>query len=288
MIEDLTGKVAVVTGAASGIGRVLAGRLAASGARLVLADIEDGPLEEVASALRDGGAEVVAVHADVSKADDVERIGMTAMDVYGALHLCVNNAGVAGGGLAWEVPLDEWDWVLGVNLYGVIHGLRSFVPRIIESGGGHVVNIASMAGLTSNPGMAAYNVTKHSVVTLSETLALDLSLTHPEVGVTVVCPGWVRTQINRSERNRPERPGSALDHDRGAGGGTELQFDLRAIVDGLIESGLEPDDVADMIVEAVRTGRFTVLTHPGWQSMVTRRVEGLLAGEQPRLDLPTN
>jgi len=226
----------------------------------------------------------VAVHADVSKADDVERVAMTAMDVYGALHLCVNNAGVAGGGLAWEVPLDEWDWVLGVNLYGVVHGLRSFVPRIIESGGGHVVNIASMAGLTSNPGMAVYNVTKHSVVTLSETLALDLSLTHPEVGVTVVCPGWVRTQINRSERNRPERAGSALDVEPA----TELQFDLRSIVDGLIESGLEPDDVADMILDAVRTGRFTVLTHPEWQAMVTRRVEGLLAGEQPRLDLPTN
>ena len=284
MIEDLTGKVAVVTGAASGIGRALAGRLAAAGARLVLADIEDRPLEEVAAALRADGAEVVAVHADVSKADDVERVAMTAMDVYGALHLCVNNAGVAGGGLAWEVPLDEWDWVLGVNLYGVVHGLRSFVPRIIESGGGHVVNIASMAGLTSNPGMAVYNVTKHSVVTLSETLALDLSLTHPEVGVTVVCPGWVRTQINRSERNRPERAGSALDVEPA----TELQCDLRSIVDGLIESGLEPDDVADMILDAVRTGRFTVLTHPEWQAMVTRRVEGLLAGEQPRLDLPTN
>jgi NAD(P)-dependent dehydrogenase (short-subunit alcohol dehydrogenase family) len=284
MIEDLTGKVAVVTGAASGIGKALAGRLAAAGAKLVLADIEDRPLEEVAASLRADGAEVVAVHADVSKADDVERIGMTAMDVYGALHLCVNNAGVAGGGLAWEIGLDEWDWVLGVNLYGVIHGLRSFVPRIIESGGGHVVNIASMAGLTSNPGMASYNVTKHSVVTLSETLAIDLSLTHPEVGVTVVCPGWVRTQINRSERNRPERAGSALDHDAG----TELQFDLRSIVDGLIESGLEPDDVAEMILDAVRTGRFTVLTHPEWQAMVTRRVDGILAGEQPRLDLPTN
>ena len=284
MIEDLTGKVAVVTGAASGIGRALAGRLAAAGAKLVLADIEDRPLEEVATSLRAGGAEVVALRADVSKAEDVERIGATAMESFGALHLCVNNAGVAGGGLAWEIGLDEWDWVLGVNLYGVIHGLRSFVPRIIESGGGHVVNIASMAGLTSNPGMASYNVTKHSVVTLSETLALDLSLTHPEVGVTVVCPGWVRTQINRSERNRPERAGSALDVEPT----TELQFDLRSIVDGLIESGLEPDDVADMILDAVRTGRFTVLTHPEWQAMVTRRVEGILAGDQPRLDLPTN
>ena len=284
MIEDLSGRVAVVTGAASGIGRALAGALAAAGSRLVLADIEDGPLEDVAAALRADGAEVVAVHADVSRADDVERIAMTAMDVHGALHLCVNNAGVAGGGLAWEVDLDEWDWVIGVNLYGVVHGIRSFVPRIIASGGGHVVNIASMAGLTSNPGMGPYNVTKHGVVTLSETLALDLSLTHPEVGVTVVCPGWVRTQINRSERNRPERAGSALDHEPA----TELQFDLRSIVDGLIESGLDPDDVAAEILDAVRTGRFTVLTHPEWQRMVTRRVEGLLAGEQPRLDLPGN
>lgn len=282
MIEDLGGKVAVVTGAASGIGRAVAGRLAAAGARLVLADIELAPLEATADALRADGAEVAAVRADVADAAQVEQLGDVAVDTFGALHLCVNNAGVASGGLTWEIDLEDWAWVLGVNLWGVVHGVRSFVPRIIESGGGHVVNIASMAGLTSNPGMAPYNVTKHAVVTLSETLALDLSLTHPEVGVTVVCPGWVRTQINRSERNRPERSGSALDHD----GDVVPQFDLRSVIDGLIATGLEPDDVAAQIVDAVQTGRFTVLTHPGWQSLVSRRVERILDGEPPTLDMP--
>jgi len=285
MIEDLTGKVAVVTGAASGIGRALSGRLAAAGAKLVLADIETVPLEAVAAELRDGGAEVVTVHADVSQAADVEGIATAAMDAFGALHLCVNNAGVAEGGLTWEIDLPAWEWVIGVNLYGVVHGLRSFVPRIIASGGGHVVNIASMAGLTSNPGMAPYNVTKHAVVTLSETLALDLSFTHPEVGVTVVCPGWVRTQINRSGRNRPEASGIARELTEDPG---EMQDGLRTMIDQLIETGLEPEDVAGQIIDAVQSGQFTVLTHPEWQQMVSRRVDGLLAGEQPRLELPTN
>jgi len=285
MIEDLTGKVAVVTGAASGIGRALSGRLAAAGAKLVLADIETVPLEAVAAELRYGGAEVVTVHADVSQAADVEGIAIAAMDAFGALHLCVNNAGVAEGGLTWEIDLPAWEWVIGVNLYGVVHGLRSFVPRIIASGGGHVVNIASMAGLTSNPGMAPYNVTKHAVVTLSETLALDLSFTHPEVGVTVVCPGWVRTQINRSGRNRPEASGIARELTEDPG---EMQDGLRTMIDQLIETGLEPEDVAGQIIDAVQSGQFTVLTHPEWQQMVSRRVDGLLAGEQPRLELPTN
>jgi short-subunit dehydrogenase len=285
MIEDLTGKVAVVTGAASGIGRALSGRLAAAGAKLVLADIESVPLEAVAAELRDGGTEVVTVHADVSQAADVEGIATAAMDAFGALHLCVNNAGVAEGGLTWEIDLPAWEWVIGVNLYGVVHGLRSFVPRIIASGGGHVVNIASMAGLTSNPGMAPYNVTKHAVVTLSETLALDLSFTHPEVGVTVVCPGWVRTQINRSGRNRPEASGIARELTEDPG---EMQDGLRTMIDQLIDTGLEPEDVAGQIIDAVQSGQFTVLTHPEWQQMVSRRVDGLLAGEQPRLELPTN
>lgn len=283
-MDDVTDKVAVVTGAASGIGRSLAGAFAAEGMRLVLSDIEAGPLEVVADELRATGADVFAVTADVSVASDVERIATAAMDVFGALHVACNNAGVAAGGLSWEIDVEDWRWVLGVNLFGVIHGIHSFVPRIIESGGGHVVNTASMAGLTSNAGMGPYNASKHAVVTLSETLGLELSMTHPEVGVTVVCPGWVRTQINRSERNRPQRS----EPTPGRSGGTDDGGGLRSIVDQLIESGLEPDDIAAMVVDAIRTNRFYVLTHPEWQSQVSQRVERILAGEPPAMNLPGN
>lgn len=282
-MEDLDGKVAVVTGAASGIGRSLARAFAGQGMRLVLADIEAAPLEEVASELRGSGTDVFAVTADVSVASDVERIGAAADDVFGGLHVACNNAGVAAGGLSWEVGLEDWDWVLGVNLYGVIHGIRSFVPRIIASGGGHVVNTASMAGLTSAPGMGPYNVSKHAVVTLSETLALELAMTHPEVGVTVVCPGWVRTGINRSERNRP------VDAARPRAEGDESAVPaLRSMIDDLIETGLDPADVAGLVVDAVRASRFSVLTHPEWIGMVRDRTERLLSGETPVLRLPGN
>ncbi len=282
-MEDLDGKVAVVTGAASGIGRSLAHAFAGQGMRLVLVDIEAAPLEEVASELRGSGNDVFAVTADVSVASDVERVGAAADDVFGGLHVACNNAGVGAGGLSWEVGLEDWDWVLGVNLYGVIHGIRSFVPRIIASGGGHVVNTASMAGLTSAPGMGPYNVSKHAVVTLSETLALELAMTHPEVGVTVVCPGWVRTRINRSERNRPvddTRPRAEIDE--------AAVPALRSMIDDLIETGLDPADVAGLVVDAVRTSRFSVLTHPEWIGMVRDRTERLLSGETPVLRLPGN
>lgn len=282
-MEDLDGRVAVVTGAASGIGRSLAHAFAGQGMRLVLADIEAAPLEQVASELRGSGTDVFAVTADVSVASDVERIGAAADDVFGGLHVACNNAGVAAGGLSWEVGLEDWDWVLGVNLYGVIHGIRSFVPRIIASGGGHVVNTASMAGLTSAPGMGPYNVSKHAVVTLSETLALELAMTHPEVGVTVVCPGWVRTGINRSERNRP------VDAVRPRAEGDDSAVPaLRSMIDDLIETGLDPADVAGLVVDAVRASRFSVLTHPEWIGMVRDRTERLLSGETPVLRLPGN
>ncbi len=281
-MDEFDGKVAVVTGAASGIGRALSDAFAGLGMRVVLADIEAGPLEATAQELRAAGADVFAVTADVSRFQDVERIGEAAMDVFGGLHVACNNAGVAGGGLAWEVDLETWNWVLGVNLMGVVHGLHAFTPRIIASGGGHIVNTASMAGLTSTPGMSPYNASKHAVVTISESMALELAMTHPEVGISVLCPGWVRTRINESERNRPGWTPPAEETEAGA------LNQMRQMVDNLIAEGLQPAVVANLVVEAIREQRFYVLTHPEWQGMVRDRVDRMLSGENPGLVLPGN
>ena len=282
-MEDFEGKVAVVTGAASGIGQALAEAFAAEGMKLVLADIESGPLEETAGRLREGGADVFAVTADVAEASDVERIGTAAMDVFGGLHIACNNAGVSGGGLSWEIPLSTWKWILDVDLWGVIHGVHTFTPLIIASGGGHIVNTASMAGLTSHGGMGPYNVAKHGVVTLSETMYMELQMTHPEVGVSVLCPGWVRTQINRSERNRTDGVDVAAVEEVDEGLAA-----LKAMVDTWIAEGLTPAHVASLVVDAVRTGRFYVLTHPEWQGSVRDRVDRMLSGENPHAVLPGN
>lgn len=281
-MDSFEGKVAVVTGAASGIGRALSTAFAHEGMRLVIADIEPGPLESVAEDLRSTGADVFAVTADVSVPSDVDRIGTAAMDVYGSLHVACNNAGVSGGGLSWEIDLETWRWILDVDLWGVIHGVRTFTPLIIASGGGHVVNTASMAGLTSNPGMGPYNVAKHGVVTLSETMYVELQMTHPEVGVSVLCPGWVRTRIHESERNRPGEP--AVE----AGESAQGLAALKEMVAGWIAEGLQPAHVASLVVDAVREGRFWVLTHPEWQGMVRDRVDRMLSGESPWAQLPPN
>lgn len=281
-MEDFVGKVAVVTGAASGIGRAMAAAFAGEGMRLVLADVESEPLEATAEELRSGGAEVATILADVARPEEVDRIGSTAMAEFGALHVACNNAGVSGGGLSWEIDLETWRWILDIDLWGVIHGVRTFTPLIIASGGGHIVNTASMAGLTSNPGMGPYNVAKHGVVTLSETMFVELQMTHPEVGVSVLCPGWVRTRIHESERNRPDLPDvQVTETDEGLSA-------LKEMVAGWIAEGLQPAHVASLVVEAIRENRFYVLTHPEWQGMVRDRVDRMLSGEQPWAQLPPN
>ena len=279
--KSFDGKVAVVTGAAGGIGLALTEALSAAGAKIVMADIEAATLAESAERLTTSGAEVATFEVDVSDADAVESLAAFAVDTFGALHVACNNAGVSGGGLAWEVDTATWDWILGVNLFGVIHGVRSFVPRIIESGGGHVLNTASMAGLTSPPGMSPYNVSKHGVVTLSEGLYQELQLTHPEVGVSVLCPGWVRTRIHEADRNKPGGP-EQIDPD----GDPSMLGSMREMVEGLINAGLDPAEVAGLALDAMQNDQFYVLTHDGWNQMVENRLQRVVAGENPQIALP--
>jgi len=278
-MDELTGKVGVITGAASGIGRAMAVAFAAEGMHLALADVEVGPLEDTAEMVRAEGVNAIAVPTDVSDGTQVEALAERTIGEFGDLHLACNNAGVSGGGLTWEIDLDTWNWVLGVNLFGVIHGLRSFTPRIIASGGGHIVNTASMAGLTSPPGMSPYNVSKHAVVTLSEAMSVELSMANPEVGISVLCPGWVRTRIHEADRNRPSDPAAALDEEVEAG--AEGMEQMRDLVSSLIAGGLDPAAVAAQVVTAVKERRPWILTHPDWMEMVTGRTDRIVAGEPP-------
>jgi NAD(P)-dependent dehydrogenase (short-subunit alcohol dehydrogenase family) len=272
-MQDLPGKVAVITGAASGIGKAVAGRAAAEGMRVVVADIEEGPLKEVADELTTVGAECVSVVADVSDAASVRALRDRALDRFGAVHLVHNNAGVGLGGPIWEVSEEDWRWILGVNLLGVVHGIATFVPVLIEQGIGHVVNTASIAGLTTSPFLGPYNATKQAVVAISETLFKDLEATGASgVGVSVLCPGFVQTRIAESDRNRP-----AWAPDREIGGAAEL----RAAVQSLVNGGISPEVVADNVFDAVRTNTFYILTHPELDAAVETRFQDILQRRPP-------
>ncbi len=276
-MKQLENRVAVVTGAASGIGKGISTRLARAGVKLVMADVERGALDKAVAELRAGGAEAVGVECDVSSAESVADLARQSIDTYGAVHILVNNAGVAGGSggkATWERSLDEWDWVMGVNLMGVIHGIRSFVPIMIEQDDeGHVVNTASVAGLV--PGSGIYGVTKHGVVALSESLFNEFAGRGTKLGVSVLCPGWVNTRIIESERNRPEAP-------REDPGENAAMFEaMRQMVAQKIASGLDPEEVGGMVVDAIQQRRFYILTHPNWSSMIENRMQNILKGGDP-------
>jgi NAD(P)-dependent dehydrogenase (short-subunit alcohol dehydrogenase family) len=275
-MQELRGKVAVVTGGASGIGLAMARRFSAEGMKVVLADIEAPVLAEAAGRLRSEGADVLDVVTDVSEAGQVEELAAKTVAHYGAVHVVCNNAGVAGGGgPVWDIPLGDWEWVLGVNLSGVVHGVRSFLPRLLKAGEGHVVNTASMAGLLGFYTSPPYAVSKFGVVALSESLYNQLQIAGAPVGVSVLCPAWVRTRIHESDRNRP--PGA------GAPGATEPDEPERQAMERVIESGMDPAEVAERVLAAVRSGQFYVLPHDDefWLSLIRERTNGIVEGRNP-------
>jgi NAD(P)-dependent dehydrogenase (short-subunit alcohol dehydrogenase family) len=253
--------------------------------RVLVADVDEAGLESAREALAASGAEARALRSDVSCAEDVERLAATAWEAFGGADLVFNNAGVLAGGLAWERPLADWEWVLGVNLWGVIHGLRAFLPRMLARGApAHVVNTASVGGLLTGPMLSPYLVSKHAVVALSECVHHELELVRAPVRVSVLCPGAVATGIARSERVRPERLG------RGAPAATPLARSSlaasleAAFADGLragVAAGMPPAELALRTFEALREDRFWILPDPGFRGAVERRLRGILDGSNP-------
>jgi NAD(P)-dependent dehydrogenase (short-subunit alcohol dehydrogenase family) len=280
-MREFQGKVAVITGAASGIGRAIAERCAREGMRVVLADVEKPALEQTAAQMEAAGATVLPVVTDVSKLADMESLAGRTFDTFGGVHLLVNNAGVGAGSYAWETSTKDWTWVLGVNLWGVIHGLQLFVPRMLAQGEeGHIVNTASAAGLIAYHLSAPYLVTKHAVVALSEKLYYDLAMSGAKVKASVLCPGWVRTRIMDGERNRP--PELANDRERAPTPAEEKAVEAYRQA---CETGMPPEAVADLVFDAIREERFYILTHPDFAPFVQARMAGILRVGHP-VDLP--
>jgi NAD(P)-dependent dehydrogenase (short-subunit alcohol dehydrogenase family) len=274
-MKDFKGRVAVITGAASGIGRALAERCAHEGMKLVLADVEPGPLAEVEANLQAGGSTALAVRADVSQAKDVEALAQQTLEAFGAVHLLCNNAGVATSGTVWESSLTDWEWVIGVNLWGVIHGVRTFAPIMLaQDTECHIVNTASVSGLVSFPRSSIYAVTKHGVVALSEVLHRDLAERGGKVKVSVLCPGLVKTQIVDCARNRPERLAATAPLDPVAAAGWET---LRQ----QMQTATPPAQVADAVFQAIREERFYILTHPEGKDWIRTRLEDILQERNP-------
>lgn len=276
-MKELKGKVAAVTGAASGLGRSMALAFAAEGMHVALADVDLKNLSSVENEVRKRGIRACSMQVDVSKAAEVEAFAERTVKELGAVHVVCNNAGVSPLGAVWENTVADWQWILGVNLWGVIHGVRAFTPRLVAQNEGHIVNTASVAGLISPPGSGAYNATKHAVVALSESLYHDLRERNSAVGVSVLCPAYVPTRITESERNRPDELKSIS---REVSPETLAR---QAMLEKAVRSGkVSADQVAQAVVAAVKEERFYILTHPRIKGAIRARMEDILEERAPR------
>lgn len=274
-MKVFTGKTAVVTGAGSGIGRALAQRFAAEGMRVVAADVEGPALDETVASLPPGA---IGVLADVSKPDDVARMADIAFGEFGEVHVLCNNAGVFSGGLLWQRTRNDWNWVLGVNLYGIVHAIQSFVPRMLaQDTEGHIVNTASMGGLFTNAYSGPYYTSKFAAVGLTECLAHDLKAVGSKIGVSVLVPSLIATNIGRSYRNRPEPL-----VDRGLEVPPDVAFIEKALHDSTTDHGMAPAEVAGIVVRAIVDGDFYIPTKPSFTAQMQARYEDLLARRLPR------
>ncbi len=276
-MKDFQNKVAVITGGASGLGLEIARLAAAKGMKLVISDIEERALKTAEQEFADQGVEVLAVRSNVALAEDVEQLAEKTIARFGAVHLLFNNAGVALSKTAWETTIADWEWVLGVNLWGVIHGVRVFTPIMLKQDSpSHIINTASVAGMLSTQGMAAYNVAKHGVVTLSETLFHDLKRRGATVDVSVLCPAWVSTGIWDSSRNRPEELQNEVEQK--SADDIKLEESARhAIQAGKVTAPM----VAEIVFAAIEENRFYILTHPKIKKWIWLRFEDILQDRQP-------
>lgn len=273
---EYAGRVAVITGAGSGFGREFARVAASRGMKLALADINQSSLDEAVRLLRDGGAEVIGVRTDVSSAEAIQALADATMAAYGAVHLLFNNAGVASGGFVWESTPADWQWVMGANVWSVIHGVRIFTPLMLAHGEpAHIVNTASAAGLISAPNMGIYNLSKHAVVALSETMYHDLQLAQAKVGVSVLCPAFVPTGIAHSHRNRPSE--LANDTPPTPSMLKAQQASVKAVESGRISAA----EIAAITFAAIDAGQFYIVPHEKILDLVARRMQDVLALRNP-------
>jgi len=281
-LKDFENKVAVITGGASGLGRAFADKAATLKMKLVLGDIREEPLQQAVAELKSAGAEVVALGGDVSKAQYIESLAALATDSFGAVHCLFNNAGVGSGGLIWENTVKDWEWVLNVNLWGVIHGVRTFTPLMLAAAKndlayeGHIVSVASIAGLIAPGLMGAYNVSKHAVVAHSESLYHDLAKVEPRIAASVLCPGFTPTGISRSHVSRPVEM-------HNADGPTDSMIKAQQMMERAVSSGrLTAVDVANITFDAIRDRQFYILSHPNFMKLVKARLEDIAEMRNPR------
>lgn len=276
-MRELAGKVAVVTGAASGIGRALADRFAAAGMKVVLGDVDEVKLRAAEAELREGGADVLPVTVDVSLGESMEELARKTLERYGAAHVLCNNAGVAGVGDQWTGPMSVWEWVVNINLYGIVHGIRSFLPIMLDQNEGHIVNTASMAGLVAMPGFGPYNATKHAVVAISEGLFLELASKGVGVSCSCLCPGFVKTSlmtdIKWSDR-LGEKPKDIVD---------PISAMMNQALHMGVETGIPATDVANQVHDAIVENRFWILTHPDMRELPVERMRRAATQENPSL-----